>query len=129
MHWAESYVGQPYIEGERDCAHFVVTVLGERFSREIALPAHAAGVRARDAQIEALAGAFALPTIAPREGDGVLMREAGRRRVAGHHIGVWCAPSGVPHVLHCLKEIGVCLHPIRALARHGLEMTGVYRWL
>ena len=126
-HWAAGYVGRPYVEGEFDCAHLVVEVMREQFGRDIALPTHAVGVRARDAQIAALRGELAAPTEEPREGDGVLMCMAGRRGV-GHHIGVWCSVSGQAHVLHCLKRIGTCLHPLRALPVHGLELRGVYRW-
>ena len=126
-HWAEAYVGRPYVAGEFDCAHLVVAVMAERFGRTITLPAHARELRARDAQIAMLQGELAKLADEPHEGDVVLMRAAGRRRALGHHIGVWCAP-GAPHVLHCTAEIGTCLHPLRALATHGLEATGVYRW-
>ncbi len=129
MHWAEAYVGRAYVEDRFDCAHLVAEVLRERFGRDIALPSHATGVRGRDAQIAALKGTFAAETVTPIEGDAVLMRAAGRRRGLGHHIGIWCDIAGTPHVLHCLKGIGACLHPLRALGRHGLETTGVYRWL
>ena len=131
-HWAEAYVGRAYIEDRFDCTDLVVEVLRERFGCVITLPTHATGVRSRDAQIAALKGSFARPLgpgETPREGHGVLMRAAGRRRVVGHHIGLWCYIADGPYVLHCLKGIGTCLHPIRALGRHGLEATGVYRWL
>ena len=128
-HWAEAYVGRAYVEGENDCADFVVAVLRERFGRALALPAHAASVRGWDAQIASLKGEFALPTISPQEGDGVLMRSAARRRSIGHHIGVWCAVAGEPYVLHCLKGVGSIFHPIRDLRSKALALEGVYRWL
>ena len=128
-HWAEAYVGRAYVEGRYDCADFVVEVLRERFGRRVALPAHAASVRGWDAQIAALRGEHAVRTIAPREGDGVLMRAAARRRSVGHHIGVWCAVAGEPHVLHCLRGVGSILHPIRELRLRALDLEGVYRWL
>jgi len=131
-HWAEAYVGRPYIEGRFDCADLVVEVARERFGRIIRFPAHGAGVREWDAQIAALKDDFARPLgprETPREGDGVLMRMTGRTRAPGHHIGLWCDVAGTPHVLHCLKRIGSCLHALGALERHGLEMMGVYRWL
>ena len=128
-HWAEAYVGRPYVEGRHDCAHFVVAVLRERFGREIALPAHGDGVRQWDAQIAALAGAYAAPTETPREGDGVLMAAAARRRSIGHHIGIWCAMGAEPYVLHCLRGTGSILHPLRDLGRRALVLEGVYRWL
>ena len=58
-HWAEAYVGRPYIEGRHDCADFVAAVLRERFGRILALPAHGPGVRAWDRQIAALKGVYA----------------------------------------------------------------------
>ena len=60
----------------------IVTVLKcrGRAGREIALPAHAESVRGWDRQIAALKGTYAVSTIAPQEGDGVLMRAAARRR-------------------------------------------------
>ena len=124
-HWTEGYVGRPYVEGRFDCADLVVLVMRERFGREIALPAHTEGTRARDAQIAALKGELATPTDDPRDGDAALMRASGRRRALGHHIGVWCeAGLAEPHVLHCLKGLGTCLHPVRSLKSHGLEFTG-----
>ena len=59
-HWAESYIGRPYVEGRHDCADFVVAVMRERFGRELALPAHGAGTRAWDRQIAALKGVYAV---------------------------------------------------------------------
>ena len=127
-HWAEAYVGRPYIEGRHDCADFVADVLRERFGREIALPAHGAGVREWDRQIAAMKGVYARRTAAPREGDGVLMAAAARRRSLGHHIGVWCAVGPEPYVLHCLKGTGSILHPLRELSVRALVLEGVYRW-
>ena len=142
QHWAEAYVGRPYVEGRHDCADFVVAVLRERFGREIALPAHepvdgaraslqarATGVRQWDAQIAALKGQYAAPTDAPREGDGVLMAAAARRRCIGHHIGIWCAVGAESYVLHCLKGTGSIFHPLRDLGRRALALEGIYRWL
>ena len=128
-HWAEGYVGRPHVAGAHDCADLVEAVMAERFGRRLALPGRAAGPRGRDAQVAALAGVFAAPCADPREGDAVLMRQAGRRRAVGHHIGVWCAPGGAPHVLHCLAGAGTCLHALAALPAYGLEAVGVYRWL
>lgn len=129
MHWAERYVGRAYVEGAFDCGDLVVLASREVFGREIQLPARAAGRRGRDRQIAGLIGDYAIPAVAPVEGDGVLMRRLGRRRVLGHHIGLWCAPGGVPHVLHCFNGIGTCLHPLHRLGAHGFEATGVYRWI
>ena len=135
-------MGQPYVEGRHDCADFVVAVLREHFGREIALPAHepvdgaraslqarATGVRQWDALIAAHRGAFATLAETPREGDGVLMAAAARRRSIGHHIGIWCAVGGEAYVLHCLRGTGSIFHPLRDLGRRALVLEGIYRWL
>ena len=46
-HWAESYIGRPYVEGRHDCADFVVAVMRERFGASLALPGPRGRVRAR----------------------------------------------------------------------------------
>ncbi|MDD9993219.1 MAG: hypothetical protein OXP75_15590 [Rhodospirillales bacterium] len=129
QHWAEAYIGRSYVEGAHDCADFVVAVLREHFGRTLALPAHAATLKERDAQIAAFKGVYAVRTTAPRDGDGVLMAAAARRRSLGHHIGIWCAVVGEPYVLHCLKGVGSILHPLRDLDRRALVLEGVYRWI
>ena len=128
QHWAESYIGRPYVEGAHDCADFVVAVMRERFGVSLKLPAHGEGPRAWDRQIAGLKGVYARRTATPREGDGVLMAAAARRHSVGHHIGVWCAVAGEPYVLHCLKGVGSILHPLRDLDRRALVLEGVYRW-
>ena len=136
-HWAESYIGRPYVEGRHDCADFVVAVMRERFGRELALPAHGAGTRAWDRQIAALKGVYAVHVAPEARGTmgnyaarGRRRADGGRRRrhSVGHHIGIWCAVGGEPYVLHCLKGVGSILHPIRDLDRRALVLEGVYRW-
>ncbi len=131
-HWAEAYVGKPWRDGRFECSDLVIEVERDVFGRRLTLPRHGPTVRSRDACVAAgLDGEIAVP-VNPAdaiEGDAVLMRAAGRSRILGHHIGVWCAPGGAPHVLHCLRGVGACLHAIRALAAHGLELGGVYRWI
>ena len=132
-HWALSWLGREYLPGVYECADFVIEVLEREFGRRIVLPAappRDAGPRAwRDAVAAGLAGEIAAPTDAPAEGDGVLMRLAGRRATGGDHIGVWCAPGGRAHVLHCIRDAGSCLHALDGLAAAGLALAGVYRWL
>ena len=127
-HWAEAYVGRPYVAGRHDCADFVAAVLRERFGLSLALPAHGAGTRECDRHVAALKGALAVRTTRPQEGDGVLMAAAARRRSIGHHLGVWCAVAGEPYVLHCLQGAGSILHPIRDLGLRALALEGIYRW-
>ena len=142
QHWAEAWLGRPWVAGEHDCADFVVAVLRGQFGREIALPAHAApeargsagareratSVRGWDRQIATLKGDFALPTTAPQDGDGVLMYARGARRQRCYHIGLWADVDGVPYVLHCQEAAGSICHPLRDLRQRALELEGVYRW-
>ena len=125
MHWSRRWIGRPYVAGRYECTDFVEEVLAAEFGHSLALP-RADGVRARDRLIAALTGDYARPPDRPpEEGDGVLLQAAGRRGV-GQHIGLWCAPAGVPSVLHCESGMGGIVH---ALARlRGLEVVGIYAW-
>lgn len=126
-HWAESYVGRPYDEEHFDCAHLVELVLAERFGRELALPhEHARNYRAQARQIEELKGDYAEPTTEPAEGDGVLLKARGYFE----HLGVLCVIGRERWVLHNSRPAAaVCLHRVRDLAVHGLELEGYYRWI
>lgn len=128
--WTERWIGRPWVDGRYDCTDFVLEVLLEEFGLAPALPARAATTRGRDRQIRDLALEFARPIRtgeAPRDGDGVLMRQLGRR-VDGHHIGLWAGPAAAGHVLHCMRGLGSALHPLPGLEQRGLEATGIYRW-
>ncbi|MDE0389878.1 MAG: hypothetical protein OXI75_14360 [Rhodospirillales bacterium] len=136
-HWAEAWLGRPWVAGEHDCADFVVDVLREQFDRALDLPAHAesgsgaptgATVRGWDRQIAALKGDYAELTASPRDGDGVLMVAKGARRLRRYHLGLWAGIGGVAHVLHCQDGAGSILHPIRDLGLRALELEGIYRW-
>ena len=132
VHWTDAYVGRRYVEGRHDCVDLVATVLRKHFARVWRPPPRAEGVRARDAQVAALAGEHARP-LGPgetaRDGDGVLMRAAGRRRGIGHHIGLYVALPAGPSVLHCQRGLGTVLQPLAGLETRGLEVAGLYRWL
>ena len=136
-HWAEAWLGRPWVAGEHDCADFVAAVLREQFGRTLDLPAHAqsgsgaptgATVRGWDRQIASLRADYALPTTSPRDGDGVLMVAKGARRLRRYHLGLWAGIGGVAHVLHCQDGAGSILHPIRDLSLRALELEGIYRW-
>ena len=128
MHWSTRWLGLPYVRRRYECGEFVVDVQIREFGRALALP-RAHSVRERDRLVLALQGELAVATPAPAEGDGVLMRARGRRSGVGHHLGVWCAPPGGPHVLHLTPGLGSCLHAIASLLERDLELVGVYRWL
>ena len=127
-HWTETWLSHP-LPADYDCADLLVDVQATHFGRRIRLPQHQATIRARDRQIASLADGLGRPLDRPpREGDAVLMAAAGRSRTLGHHVGTWCAPGGVPSVLHWLTGIGICRHRIDELPARGLIITGVYEW-
>ncbi len=128
-HWAAAYVERQDRQLVQDCAAFVARVQRERFDREIALPEPEPTQRARDRQFDALRGDYAKRTHDPIEGDGVLMRAVGGRRVPGYHVGIWCQVDGTPWVLHCIEGLAIVFHPLRDAARKGWDVEGVYRWL
>lgn len=126
-HWAEKYVGKPYIEDEYDCAELAREVLRVDFGQEIKLPTErACGLLGLSRQIERMKADVAILTIEPEEGDGVLMIARGRM----DHIGIYCLINGVPYVLHNSRDAGhTCLHRVRDLPHHGLTVEGYYQWL
>ena len=128
QHWAEAYIGRPWVAGEHDCADFVVAVLREQFGRALDLPAHEESARAWDRQIASLRDEFAVPTVSPQDGDGVLMHARGARRLRRYHLGLWVDANGVASVLHCQEAVGSILHPIRDLAQRALALEGIYKW-
>lgn len=125
-HWAENYVGMPYIEGESDCASLVERVTLNVFGRNLQLPkVRAPSVWGLSSQINQAVEDFAVRTQAPADGDGVLMFARGRLS----HVGVYCRIGGEAYVLHALRNAGqVMLHRIRDLPSLGLALEGYYRW-
>jgi len=126
MHWSAKYIGQPYIEGENDCASFAVKVQREIFERNILLPQNrAANYIGWSKQIDEHKNECATPTTEPVEGDAVLMMGKGRT----NHIGIYVNFCNVPYVLHAMHNAGqVCLHRIRELENIGLKLEGFYKW-
>ncbi len=135
-HWAEAWLGRPWVAGEHDCADFVVEVLREQFGRALDMPVHAQSVRGWDRQIAALREEYAVRVApeargtmgTPRDGDGVLMHARGARRLRRYHLGLWADVGGAAHVLHCHAGAGSILHPIRDLNLRALALEGIYRW-
>ena len=126
-HWTERWIGWRFEAGARECSDLVTEVLATEFGRRLELP-RPSTVRDRDRLVAAHLGELARPLDRPpAEGDGVLMRAAGRRAV-GHHIGLWAAPAGEPSVLHAIAGLGGVLHPLAELHATGLEVAGLYAW-
>ena len=126
-HWTEKWLGRQWTP-EYDCADFAQEVLVTEFGLLVDFPAHAASSTGRDRQIDDLRGDYAVRAIAPADGDGALMREAGARRRRRYHIGIVAIHGGAVHVLHCSRDLGAVLCRTTDLAAHGLELEGFYRW-
>ena len=126
MHWAETYVGDPYVPGEHDCGAFAARVMREQFGREVHLPsARGHGLRDDSRQINRLLDDFGEPVDTPAESDAVVMVSRGMLS----HVGIYCEINGEAHVVHAMKNAGqVCLHKLRQLEHLGLRIEGYYRW-
>ncbi len=127
-HWCETYIGQPFILGEADCARLVCQVRREVFKLPVPDDAEmerAASRLGRVAQMADAVECYGEPVEQPQEGDSVLMVCRGRPS----HIGVYCIVNGEPSVLHALQNAGmVVLHRLRDLHRVQLSVEGFYRW-
>lgn len=128
MHWAEQYIGQPYITNEADCARLVTKVRSEVFKLPVPsdVEVHRAASRlGRAAQMSDLVALYTEPVSDPKEGDVVLMLCRNRPS----HVGVYCDVNGEPSVLHAMENAGmVVLHRIRDLPKVFLSVEGFYKW-
>ena len=132
VHWTERWTqtGPSPNYGANDCAAFAAAVLKESFGLSIDLPAAAASAAKRQAQIEVLAQCHAVPTISPRDGDGVLMTPAGSGRLRRHyHIGVYADTPAGPCVLHLMENGYPVLTRLDSLEAVGKKLEGYYRWI
>lgn len=130
-HDLDRFVGLPYCPRRMDCADLVLLVQRELFGRAVKLPGKRARPLHSDAQAQALASYVAelgRPVTEPRDGDAVLMRDAGAA-VAGH-IGTFFSVNFAPHVLHTSHALGASvLHRVRDLPGLGLRIEGYYTWI
>lgn len=123
-HWSDSYVGRPYVVNEFDCAELAATVRREVFGDEVSLPTRVAGRERKNLQVEQCLADYGVETMAPEDGDAVLLKYGAR-----WHIGVYCRIGGGAFVLHGLKSAGqVVLHRLTALRALGYRIEGYYRW-
>ena len=127
-HWAEKYIGQPYVRGEADCAHTLAMVRREVFGLQVPDDIEVerkASNLGRVGQMVDLVAEYGERTDSPQEGDAVLMMCKGRPS----HIGAYCIVNGEPSVLHAMESAGmVVLHRIRDLERVFLTVEGYYTW-
>lgn len=132
-HWAEQYVGMPYVVDVFECAEMAQLVNREVFGREIRLPPERphrgkGGYErylAMTKQLAAVTDDYGVCTDEPKEGDGVVLLARGRPS----HIGIYCRIAGEAWVLHCMSSAGqAILTRIRELHLRGLSVEGYYRW-
>ena len=128
MHWAEQYIGQPYIANEADCARLVTRVRNEIFKLPVPsdVEVHRAASRlGRAAQMSDLVALYTEPSETPAEGDVVLMLCRGRPS----HVGVYCEVDNEPCVLHAMENAGMVVrHRLRDLPKVFLTVEGFYKW-
>lgn len=123
-HWAEAYLGEPWINGAHDCWGFFRRVQREHFGLE--LPEIDIDACSRLACAREFAGhderdAWALVE-SPAEGDAVLMGK--NKRPA--HVGIWIDADGGA-VLHCVEGAGVIIQQRSTLRLAGWNTLGFYR--
>ncbi len=131
MHWAAQYIGTPYSEtGEGPesfyCWSFFRHIEKQHFSRELpSIP--------NEDHLLAVAKSFRdrgerkdwVLTDDPKDGDGVLMRQARYPT----HCGVWLDIDGCAGVLHCVRGNGVVFQRMDDLTATGWKVEGVYSYV
>ena len=121
-HWAEKYIGTPWVAGDSDCWNLSRRVWAEHFGHVVPVVAvdHASQLATRRAIRDAdLSGWTQVQT--PQEGDAVLMARA----EAPCHVGIWLDFGAV---LHSIEGAGVICTPQRRLRDIGYRITAFYRW-
>ena len=126
---AQTYVGQPYIDGEYDCAHFFLKVQQEMFGRDVHLPIqrHAQGRLTQAAQICAVRDEVAVGINTPVHGCAALLVGPSERGELWH-IGVVLQHRHEWWVLHNSRAMGVTLNKLRELTQSGQRLEGFYQW-
>lgn len=123
-HWAEHYIGAPWVAGDHDCWAFARRVWRERFG--LVVPAVDVDATNRMACGRAFQGHPERDCWTrvdrPVEGDAVLLGKSGRPS----HVGVW-VEAGPGAVLHCVQGAGVVCNDPTALALAGWRVLGWYR--
>ena len=136
MHWANEYIGTPYLRGGDglggfDCWTFFRHVQKEQFSRDIPFvnsDVYDGGIRAmRDAfegddALKVRTDWQQMPTDMDwADGSAVLMRQL----KDPHHIGIWLNIDG-GGVLHCVKNMGVVFSNRSNLRKDRWRIVEVY---
>jgi len=124
-HWANKYVGKPYISKQYDCASLAVDVLREVFGKDV--PDYGERPASRSEGHADLAQRLEDRTTRiekPVEGCAVQILVG--QRIA--HVGVYCEVDGWPCVLHNIRRHGVILTKLQDMRRHGWIVEGFYEW-
>jgi cell wall-associated NlpC family hydrolase len=120
-HWADQYVGLPWIAGERDCWSFFRQVQAAHFGRQV--PAIDVDALNRLESTRTFADhaerAEWAEVQAPQEGDAVLMA----RSRHPSHIGVWVNGG----VLHAVQGVGVVWQRLAQIKLDGWQRITHYR--
>lgn len=122
-HWAEKYIGQPYVKGEKDCYYWFRHIAKEQFGRD--LPPLVAPMKNQTLyaarMLNGRTGTFHgfQMVAAPTDGDAAFMTTNGQ---TAHHMGMVVYVDGKMHVLHALEGAGVCADDLRTLRLNNLEI-------
>ena len=126
----DRFVGIPYCPRHMDCADLAMLVQRELFGRVVDLPGRRPRpleLVAQAREIAAMSSQLADPVDHPKDGDAVLMREAGTTQTG--HIGTYFFINFTPYVLHTSHALGgSLLHRLQDLKGYGLAVEGYYRW-
>jgi hypothetical protein len=135
-HWADRYLGEPWVAGSHDCWLFARRVWSERFGWHV--PALEVDALDRLASLRAFAehheyrhwAAVDAPASTLCEGDACLMGKSHRASHIGVVIQIPGAGSGCSGlgVLHCLQGSGVVFTPHERLCVLGLRAIAHYRY-
>ncbi|MGV0961437.1 MAG: hypothetical protein ACOYB1_16555 [Limnohabitans sp.] len=133
-HWADRYLGEPWVTGTHDCWHFARRVWRERFGWQVS----ALEVDALDrlASLRAFAGhqeyrhwtRVETTRESAREGDACLMGRSARPCHIGVVVDLGVTAGNDPvGILHCLQGAGVVFTPYGRLGSLGLQVVSHYR--
>jgi cell wall-associated NlpC family hydrolase len=123
-HWANDYIGDPWIAGEHDCWAFVRRVWREQFHIEVPpvdvdACSRMACARAFDHHDEKANWSQILK---PNEGDAALIGKSAR----ASHVGMYVDANGGA-ILHCVQGFGVVCQDVPSLKAAGWHVLGYYR--
>ena len=121
-HWAERYIGTPWVAGDSDCWNLARRVWAEHFGQQVpAVAVDAASPLAGRRAIREADMSQWDEVPQPLEGDAVLMAKG----ALPCHVGIWLDFGAV---LHSIEGAGVVCTPRRRLHDIGFRIVGFYRW-